>query len=161
MSVRPVLLYPHPLLKKVASPCGLDTFLLDDLVDTMRAHPRCTGLAANQIGVARRAIVVDVTGHKKTTTCHGLIALCDPVVVASHGSELGREGCLSLPDITADVRRAAELTVWGLSPEGERAIVTRGFEARALLHELDHLDGILILDRAASPSEVFARKRRS
>lgn len=80
----------------------------------------------------------------------------DPVVDASDGSELGREGCLSLPDVTANVRRATRVTVSGIGADGARAsFSTEGFEARALLHEIDRLDGILILDRVASPSEIF------
>lgn len=134
--------------------------LVADLIDTMRSSPACVGLAAPQIGVARRAIVVDVTGHPKTTVCHGLVVLLDPVVLASEGVETGREGCMSVPDFTANVGRATRLVVQGLGPEGDEVVIeTAGFEARAFGHEIDHLDGLLILDRVTSPqTEIFRRK---
>ena len=133
--------------------------MLADLVDTMRASPACVGLAAPQIGIGRRAIVVDVTGHPKTGACHGLIVLIDPVVVAADGREVGREGCMSVPDFTANVARSTSVTVAGLGTEGDVVVETNGFEARALQHEIDHLDGLLILDRVASlATDVFRRK---
>jgi peptide deformylase len=160
-----VRIYPDPVLKQRARPVGtLDDdarAVADDLVDTMRAHERCVGVAANQIGVLRRCVVVDVTGHPKARTCHGLIVLFDPEVVSSSGAEIGREGCLSLPDLTANVRRATNVVVHGLGLDGAVArISTDAFEARALLHEIDHLDGVLFLDRVASlATDVFRRKR--
>ena len=138
---------------------GGDDALVADLIDTMRASPACVGLAAPQIGIARRAIVVDVSGHRKTTVTHGLIALVDPVLTASEGQEIGREGCMSVPDFTANVARSTAVTVAGRGPEGDVVIETSGFEARALQHEIDHLDGLLILDRVASlATDVFRRK---
>lgn len=164
MAVRPVLTYPHPLLKTLARPSGeVDDAVREvacDLVETMRSHPRCVGLAAPQIGILRRILAVDVTGHPRAAVAHGLLVIVDPVVLSQEGSEIGREGCLSLPAITANVRRATRIVVAGLTLGGaEMTIETSGFEARAIQHEVDHLDGILILDRAASPSEVFARRR--
>ena len=132
--------------------------LASDLVDTMRAHERCVGLAANQIGTLRRCVVVDVTGHRRAVSCHGLIVLFDPIVASASGSEIAREGCLSLPDLTANVRRATNVTVRGLSPDGgRRSVEADAFEARALLHEIDHLDGVLFLDRV-SATDVFRRR---
>ncbi|MFN2595229.1 MAG: peptide deformylase [Actinomycetota bacterium] len=159
MTVRPVLRLPHPVLKEVAKGAG-GSELIQNLVDTMYSSPACVGLAANQIGVAARAFVVDVTNHPKTTTCHGLVALEEPAVLSIEGSVVGREGCMSVPDLTANVIRADSIVVAGTSPEGEQIeIATEGFEARALQHELDHLDGVLILDRVASLStDVFRRK---
>lgn len=164
MAVRTVLTYPDPVLKQVAAECpDLDREVMDvaqDLFETMRSHPRCVGLAAPQIGVAMRIIAVDVTGHPKAERSHGPLVIVNPVVLAADGSELAREGCLSLPDITANVVRATRIFVGGLTIDGrEVKAETAGFEARALLHEIDHLDGILILDRVASASEVFPRKR--
>jgi peptide deformylase len=160
--VRPVRIYPDPVLKKVASPVGeVDDdarALAQDLLDTMRAHERCVGIAANQIGSLRRCIVVDVTGHPKATSSHGELVLFDPVIVSASGADVAREGCLSLPDLTANVRRATNIVVTGL---GKDEIAAEGFEARALLHEIDHLDGILFLDRVASLStDVFRRRDR-
>jgi peptide deformylase len=157
MAVRPVLRVPHPALKQIAeATAGRDVGKVEaDLLETMRAHAGCVGLAAPQIGELVRVIIVDARGHKKATTSNGLLVLRDPVLVHAEGDDLGREGCLSVPDLTANVRRATSIVVETASAR----IVARDFEARALLHELDHLDGILFLDRVASRSDVFARKR--
>lgn len=165
MTVRDVRIYPDPVLKQVAQAVGhIDDAaraLADDLVDTMRANEKCVGLAANQIGELRRCVVVDVTGHPKAKSCGGLIVLFDPVVTTASGSAVAREGCLSIPEFTANVRRPTDITVRGLTPDGSpREIVADAFEARALLHEIDHLDGILFLDRVTSvATDVFPRKR--
>ncbi|MGH2732688.1 MAG: peptide deformylase [Actinomycetota bacterium] len=164
MPVRPILVYPHPLLKAVSRACsGVDEEIrgaAQDLLETMRAHPGCIGLAAPQIGIPRRIIAVDVTGHPKATVAHGPLVIIDPRILASDGSKIGREGCLSLPSITADVARAVRIYVKGLTILGEEVSAeTRGFEARVIQHEIDHLDGILILDRVASPAEIFPRRR--
>jgi peptide deformylase len=162
MAVRPVVRLPEAVLKRPSAPIGAGDAvdLIADLVDTMRASPACVGLAAPQIGSGRRAIVVDVTGHPKTRTCHGLIVLTDPEIVESSGRMVGREGCMSVPDLTANVARAEHLVVQGTDGDGrERVIATDAFEARALQHEIDHLDGLLILDRVASvATDVFRRK---
>jgi peptide deformylase len=167
MAVRDVLRLPHPSLKHVCPPltpedAGRVERVAADLVDTMRASPHCVGLAAPQIDELVRMIVVDVTGHRRTTTCHGLLVLVNPRVVRASGAEVGREGCLSVPELTANVRRATEIAVEALTPAGaEMAIETAGFEARALQHEIDHLDGVLFLDRVASlKTDIFPRKRR-
>ena len=160
MTVRPVVRLPDHVLKTRAEAIeGDDDALLADLIDTMRVSPACVGLAAPQIGVSRRAFVVDVTGHPKTTACHGLIALVNPVIVERSGRKVGREGCMSVPDFTANVGRATSLIIGGRGPDGDVSIETEGFEARALQHELDHLDGLLILDRVASlATDVFRRQ---
>jgi peptide deformylase len=160
--VRPVLHIPHPTLKRVATTARdpVDPVLAADLVDTMRASPACVGLAAPQIGVGRRAFVVDVTGHPKATICHGLVVMFEPTVVSASGREVAREGCMSVPDLTANVARAIEVVVRGIGTDGEEVVVaTRGFEARAFQHEIDHLDGTLVLDRVASlATDVFRRR---
>ena len=165
MPVQPVAIYPDPVLKRVAPVCeDLSRQVMDvaqDLFETMRSHPRCVGLAAPQIGKSMRIIAVDVTDHPKATRSHGPLIIINPVVAASDGSEVAREGCLSLPDITANVVRATRIFVGGLTIDGrDIKAETSGFEARAILHEIDHLDGILILDRVASASEIFPRKNR-
>jgi peptide deformylase len=162
MPVRPVLRLPERVLKlrsdEMAGRSAAD--LVEDLIDTMRASPACVGLAAPQLGVNRRVMVVDVTGHPKAKTSHGLVCLIDPVIVDSSGREVAREGCMSVPDWTADVARFKHVVVQGMDADGmERVIVTDGFEARAIQHEIDHLDGLLILDRVSSLStDVFRRK---
>jgi peptide deformylase len=164
VAVRPVLHYPAVVLKATASAlepgAGADA-LVKDLVDTMRASPSCVGLAAPQIGVSARAFCMDVTDHPKARSCSGLIVLLNPVVVARDGSAVSREGCMSLPDFTGNVRRASEVTVRGITREGtEREIRADAFEARALQHEIDHLDGLLFLDRVSSlTADLFPRKR--
>jgi peptide deformylase len=172
MAVRDVLVFPHPALKQVArelavaaaGQAGAERELVErvarDLLDTMHAHTGCVGLAAPQLDELVRMIVVDVTGHRKTTACQGLMVLLNPVIVRSSGAEVAREGCLSIPQLTANVRRATELVLAAATPSGELVeIETEGFEARCLLHELDHLDGILFLDRVDSLStDVFRRK---
>jgi peptide deformylase len=81
------------------------------------------------------------------------------VVVTATGPEVAREGCMSVPDLTGDVARATQVTVTGFTPEGEpRTLEVDAFEARAVLHEMDHLDGLLFLDRVPGPHGVFPRK---
>ena len=166
MAVRDVLRYPHPALKRVARELGPGDEpevkrVARDLVDTMRSHPRCVGVAAPQLGELVRMVVVDVSEHPKAVSKNGLLVLVNPRVVGATGAEVAREGCLSLPDLTANVRRATEITVEAEVPTGDRrTIEADAFEARCLLHEIDHLDGILFLDRVDSlKTDVFRRKR--
>ena len=163
MAVRPVVELPARVLQRptrVVDVIDDDVrSLLDDLIETMRASPACVGLAANQIGDDRRAFVADVTGHRKARSQHGLIALVNPVLLRAEAPELAREGCMSVPDLTGDVPRATAVAVQGLDRDGnEVTIEADAFEARALLHELDHLDGFVFLDRVASHAAVFRRK---
>jgi peptide deformylase len=154
VSVREVLRHPDPRLKTPAAQATGDVdALVTDLVDTMRAFPRCVGIAAPQIGVDARVCVVDCTGHPKAPDASGLLVLVNPVLVLGDETEVGREGCLSIPDLTANVRRSLTVTVEG-------GVTATGFEARAIQHEVDHLDGLLFLDRVVSANDVFARKSR-
>jgi peptide deformylase len=153
---------PSRVLKQLAEPVGgtPDAALARDLVETMQASPACVGLAAPQIGISKRAFALDVTGHPKTKVCHGLVVMFDPVIIEANGRKVGREGCMSVPDLTADVTRATEIVVRGRSETGEDLVITTsGFEARAFQHEIDHLNGLLILDRVQSlATDVFRRK---
>jgi peptide deformylase len=163
MPVRPVLRLPDAALSRRAAAVGdVDQgveALIADLVDTMRASPACVGLAAPQIGVSRRVFVADLTGHAKAPDAHGLIVLCDPELARADTPVVGREGCMSVPDLTGDVARPTRVVLRGLGPDGsERVVEAAGFEARALLHELDHLDGLLFLDRVSSGRHVYPRK---
>lgn len=163
MAVRPVLQLPAPVLTRRADPVGrIDDAaraLGQDLLQTMAVSPACVGLAAPQIGVSLRAFVVDVTGHRKARSCHGAFVLFDPEVVGAAEPIVAREGCMSVPDLTGDVARATAVTVTGLDLDGERRTIdVDAFEARAVLHELDHLDGLVFLDRVAGPHGVFPRK---
>lgn len=154
---RDVLLYPHPALKQVAAPAqpGDVERVRADLLDTMRSFPGCVGLAAPQIDEPVRVIAVDVSEHPRAETSNGELVLANPRVVSSEGSVVMREGCLSIPDLTANVRRPASVVI----EHAEGSLTSEGFEARCLLHELDHLDGILFLDRVESlVDDVFRRK---
>jgi peptide deformylase len=157
VAIREVLLYPHPALKEVAGPVQAADLerVADDLVETMRSFERCVGLAAPQLGAAVRVVAVDVRGHPKAETDNGLLVLANPRIVQAEGSEVAREGCLSIPDLTANVRRATRIVVEHL----HGSVECLGFEARCLQHELDHLDGILFLDRVDSlVDDVFRRR---
>jgi peptide deformylase len=103
---------------------------------------------------------VDVTGHPKAVTVHSTFVLCNAKVVEATRWKAGREGCMSVPDLTGDVKRASRLVVEGLLPgSGELVrLVTDGFEARALQHEIDHCAGLLFLDRVAGAHAVYQRK---
>ena len=163
MAVRPVLALPDPFLQRPSAKVGTvddaALALAADLLDTMRSRTACVGLAAPQIGVGLRAFAIDVTGHRKASSCAGELVLFDPELISADAPVMGREGCLSIPDLTGDVARATEVVVRGVGVDGvERVVEADAFEARALLHELDHLDGFLFLDRVASPHSVYRRK---
>jgi peptide deformylase len=155
---------PDPVLSTpglVVDPDDPDVLqLCADLVATMRVSPGCVGLAAPQVGVAAQAFCVDVSEHPKPRTCHGLVVLVNAEVVEASRSERAREGCMSVPDLTGDVKRATRVTVRGQLPgSGEEVtIFTDAFEARALQHEIDHCAGLLFLDRVAGAHAVHARK---
>ena len=102
-----------------------------------------------------------MTGARRVESCAGLVVLCSPVLVSSEGREVRREGCLSVPNLTGDVTRATSVVVVGLAPGTgeERRIEANAFEARAFQHELDHLQGLLFLDRIAGAHALFPRKR--
>jgi peptide deformylase len=160
MAVRPIVLYPDPLLKKVCRPVSEFTpevlGVCQDLVDTLRAGPG-VGLAAPQIGVDLRLIAVDVTPRHPG---HGLLVLANPRLLRGEGFKVVREGCLSIPEYTANVGRHERVVVEAVEPGDRlRVIETEGFEAVCLQHEIDHLDGILFLDRVTSlRTDVFRRK---
>ncbi len=134
--------------------------LAADLVTTMRVSPGCVGLAAPQVGVATQMFCVDVSEHPKARGNHGTFVLCNAEVVSSSRNEKAREGCMSVPDFTGDVKRASRLVVRGQLPgTGEEVEVeAEAFEARALQHEIDHCAGLLFLDRTAGAHAVYARK---
>ena len=160
MAVRPIVLYPDPILKAVCRPVDWrDREVQEaaqDLIDTLRHGPG-VGVAAPQIGFEMRIFVVDVTPKHPG---HGLLVLLNPHMVAGEGAATGREGCLSIPDFTASVRRHTKVLVQGTDLQGNPVnLESEGFEAICLQHELDHLDGILFLDRVAClKTDVFRRK---
>jgi peptide deformylase len=134
--------------------------LAADLVATMHVSPGCVGLAAPQVGVSAKVFCVDVSGHPKTRTSHGTFVLCNAEIVSATRNEKSREGCMSVPDLTGDVKRATRVVVRGQEPGtgAEVIIETDAFEARALQHEIDHCAGLLFLDRAAGAHAIHPRK---
>jgi peptide deformylase len=134
--------------------------LAADLVATMRVSPGCVGLAAPQVGVGVQVFAVDVTGHPKAATVHGTFVLCNAKIIEVSRWKAGREGCMSVPDLTGDVKRAGRVVVEAVLPgSGEPVTVTTdAFEARALQHEIDHCAGKLFLDRVAGAHAVYQRK---
>jgi peptide deformylase len=165
MPAKKILTYPHPLLKKLARPViRLDdeiSGLVEDLLDTMREGPGSVGVAAPQIGVLLRVCVVDVSGSKLgRDNNHGLLVLVNPEVIEREGSAIMREGCMSVPDYTGEVERATRIVLRYQDADGsEKQIEATGFEAVAIQHELDHLDGVLFLDRIVSlKTGLFRRK---
>ncbi|MEV6929418.1 peptide deformylase [Dactylosporangium sp. NPDC051485] len=163
-AVRPVVRAPDTVLGTPGEPVDpTDPKILqlaEDLVATMQVSPGCVGLAAPQLGVSAQVFAVDVTGHPKARTTHGAFVLCNARVVEASQWQKGREGCMSVPDLTGDVKRANRLVVAGFAPGSteEMEIVTDAFEARALQHEIDHCAGLIFLDRVAGAHAVYARK---
>ena len=163
--LRPVLLVPDPRLKQPCAP--VEQFnealreLVQDLEDTRRHHPACVGIAAPQIGAMSRVAIVDTSEHKKfSAQSSGHKVLINPQIIEQSGERMGREGCLSLPDFTANVQRALQIKVRFQDKTGAwHEWETEDFEAVVVQHELDHLDGILFLDRVANlATDVFRRK---
>lgn len=130
--------------------------LAADMIETMHGAPG-VGLAANQVGVTLRLAVVDLSVGKDPSA---LVILVNPRVISVEGHQVDEEGCLSLPGITEQVGRPMRAEVEALSLEGSRfRVVGEGLMARALLHEIDHLDGILFLDRLSPLKRRLVRKK--
>ena len=163
-TVRPVVTAPAAVLSGAGAevdPTDPEIVrLAADLVATMRVSPGCVGLAAPQVGVGAQVFVVDVTEHPKTVTSHGTFVLCNARVAEASRWRPGREGCMSVPDLTGDVKRASRVVVEAVLPgTGEPVrLTTDAFEARALQHEIDHCAGKLFLDRVAGAHAIYQRK---
>lgn len=163
--ILPVVTQPDPILSERARPVDpFDPVIVAfsrALVTTMRASPACVGLAATQVGELLHIFCMDVTGHKKTKSCAGLVVLTNARIIAASDGVVLREGCMSVPHFTGNVMRAAEVTVEGFEPGTGRLVRVNadGMEARCLQHELDHLDGFLFVNRVTNPAkDLFARK---
>jgi peptide deformylase len=164
MAVLEILKIPDERLKQAAEPVErfddeLRAFI-DDLEETRRAGPAAVGIAAPQVGRAQRIIIVDVSKTKKPVPNHGYLVLVNPEITEWEGFEMGREGCLSVPDYTGNVIRATHIKLKAQDPAGNTLeFEMEGFEARAVQHELDHLDGMLFVDRVVSRrTDLFRRK---
>ena len=163
MAIFDVLVYPDTRLRRVSSPVrniddDLSKFVFD-LEETMRAGPPSVGIAAPQVGRFERIVIIDVSS-KPDIPNHGKLILINPKIVSKQGSVVGREGCLSVPDYTGNVMRAEALTLQALNLVGKTVnYQMEGFEARAISHEIDHLEGVLFLDRLVSRrNSLFRRK---
>lgn len=163
MAVLPILTVPDERLRRPSEPVStFDAALRDfiaDLEETRRAGPAAVGIAAPQVGRLQRIVIVDVSG-KKGTPSHGHLVLVNPEIEHWEGFEMGREGCLSVPDYTGNVIRATRVRVSARDPHGgSLELEAEGFEARAIQHEMDHLDGLLFIDRLVSRrTDLFRRK---
>ncbi|MBG0826272.1 peptide deformylase [Planomonospora sp. ID67723] len=151
---------PHPVLTTRTVPVDpADPQVVAgaaDLLATMRRSHRCMGLTAPQIGLGWRLLSVDVSRHPRTRSCAGELVVANPRLVAASRWEPGREGCLSVPGLVAEVSRATRITVHGEHPGSGAPLTVHAdaFEARCLQHQLDHLDGVLFLDRVAGTRAV-------
>jgi peptide deformylase len=163
MAVRPVLTFPDERLKRVAVPVeAFDAALraaIAELEATLRAGPAAVGIAAPQIGWTQRVAIIDASAKRQWRN-HGRLVLVNPAIVAHAGAVTGREGCLSVPDYTGNVVRAQTLTLEARDEDGRlRRYEMEGFEARVAQHEIDHLDGLLFVDRVVSRrNDLFRRK---
>jgi peptide deformylase len=163
MAVRSILTLPDPRLKQVSEP--VEQFdarlreLVADLEATRLAGPAAVGIAAPQVGVFQRILIVDVSSRPKTPN-HGHLILVNPEIIHWEGFAIGREGCLSVPDYTGNVIRATGIRLKTQDLDGvDHEYEMEGFEARAIQHELDHLDGLLFVDRVVSRrTDLYRRK---
>lgn len=162
MAILEILKYPEPILSRESLPLknitGETAQLVNDLMETMYAAPG-VGLAAPQVGVAQRVIVLDVdheNPHKQ------LYKLINPVITRTEGEVIWEEGCLSVVDFTAEVRRAAKVEVVAFDEhEKEIKVAAEGLFAVALQHEIDHLDGKLFIDRISRlKRNLYTRRRK-
>lgn len=160
MAIRPILLYGAPTLRQkarsVTAVDGALQQLIDDLVETMYAAPG-VGLAANQVGVLQRVIVMNPTEEREPAR---LLALINPEIVLAEGEMVGEEGCLSIPDVREDVTRHRRVIVKAIGRD-EKPLEIEAVDlfSRILQHEIDHLDGVLFIDRL-SPAKKTLLKRQ-
>jgi peptide deformylase len=164
MAILEILTVPDPRLKGEAA--AVEVFddalraFIADLEDTRRAGPAAVGIAAPQVGRLQRIVIVDVSHTRKPVPNHGYLVLVNPEITHWDGFELGREGCLSVPHYTGNVIRAEHIRLRAQDPYGTALdYAMEGFEARAVQHEVDHLDGLLFIDRVVSRrTDLFQRK---
>ncbi len=165
MAIREIRTYPDPVLKRKTEPVrsidGDIQTLIDDMVETMHAAPG-VGLAANQVGVPLQVTVIDLSTQEDENRRHPLVVLINPEIIAAEGSITEEEGCLSLPDCSEKVKRALKVTVKALDRTGKSFELTAdGLMAKALQHEIDHLNGLLFIDRLSPlKKDFFKRKYR-
>jgi peptide deformylase len=160
MSVLEIKIYPEKILREKAEPVREFNSelqrLIDDMIETMYSAPG-VGLAANQVGVSKQVLVVDVSSKEEKSP---LIVLINPEIVYAKGESAMEEGCLSIPGYTTVVKRSEEIKVRGLDRDGGPIeIEASGLLSRALQHEIDHLNGILFIDRIGRLKRELFKKR--
>ncbi|MBI1811222.1 MAG: peptide deformylase [Nitrospirae bacterium] len=160
MALLEIKKYPEKILKEKTAPVvdinSSIQRLIDDMIETMYAA-KGVGLAANQVGVSKRLCVIDVSAADEKTP---LIVLINPEIVEKKGSVEDEDGCLSIHEYRAKVKRAEEVLVKGLDRKGKPIEIAGGdLLARALQHEIDHLDGLLFIDRLSPIKREFFKKR--
>ena len=164
MAVLDILTIPDERLKQASEPVTtFDDALrarIADLEDTRQAGPAAVGIAAPQVGWFERVVIVDCSQTRKPVPNHGRLVLVNPEITHWDGYEMGREGCLSVPDYTGNVIRATKIRLSARDAHGEPLeFEMAGYEARAVQHEIDHLDGMLFIDRVVSRrTDLFQRK---
>jgi peptide deformylase len=163
MAILDILRLPDARLRQPSEPvvifdAALQSFIAD-LEETRRSGPAAVGIAAPQVGRPQRIIIIDCSDRPKVPN-HGNLVLTNPEITHWEGFEMGREGCLSVPDYTGNVIRAARLQLRAQDALGmPLELALEGFEARVLQHELDHLDGLLFVDRVVSRrTDLYQRK---
>lgn len=165
MAVREIKTYPDPVLRnKTARVETIDDTvqrLIEDMVETMHAAPG-VGLAANQVGVPLQVAVIDLSTREEQENRHPLLVLINPEILSTQGSVIAEEGCLSIPEYAEKVKRAARVTVRAQDRRGKPfEIEADGLMAKALQHEIDHLNGLLLIDRLSTlKKDIFKRKYR-
>jgi len=164
MAVLDILTLPDERLKQESVPVTefddeLRAFIAD-LEDTRLAGPSAVGIAAPQVGRFQRIVIIDCSITRKPVPNHGRLVLVNPEIAEWEGHEVGREGCLSIPDYTGNVVRASHIKLTAQDAMGDDLLFDmEGFEARAVQHEIDHLDGLLFIDRVVSRrTDLFRRK---
>lgn len=164
MAILEILTLPDDRLKQVSEPvASFDDELrafIDDLEETRLNGPAAVGIAAPQVGCFRRVVILDCSAMRKPVPNHGRLVLVNPEITHWEGYEMGREGCLSVPDYTGNVIRATRIRITASDPDGAPLeFDMEGYEARAAQHEIDHLDGMLFVDRVVSRrTDLFKRK---
>lgn len=164
MAILDILKLPDPRLKQVSEPVeafdeSLRAFVAD-LEETRQDGPAAVGIAAPQVGRFQRVVIIDCSTTRKPVPNHGHLILVNPEITHWEGYEPGREGCLSVPDYTGNVIRATRIHLSAQDPDGNALeFDMEGYEARAAQHEIDHLDGLLFVDRVVSRrADLFKRK---
>ncbi|MES0350418.1 MAG: peptide deformylase, partial [Desulfobacteria bacterium] len=160
MAVRRILTYPDTVLRERAEAVtnidGKTQEIIDDMIQTMYQAPG-VGLASNQVGEPCRIILCDTSAKDEP---HDLVVLINPEIVETDGLVVYEEGCLSVIDYTADVKRAERVTVKGLDREGNPVLLKKeGLPAIVLQHEIDHLDGMLFIDRISTLKRELYKRR--